>query len=78
MEKLNPERKQTRRAWEKSCAHQFRPRRPKLIGVSCTEEMFAAIERYIVEEKSEISRPEAIRQILRKALIEAGHFNPQE
>lgn len=51
-----------------------RSRKSKLIGVHCTERMVAAIERYIVEEQQEISRPEAIRQILRNWLIASGYY----
>lgn len=54
--------------------HLSRPRKSKLIGVHCTERMVAAIERYIVEEQQEISRPEAIRQILRNWLMAAGYY----
>jgi hypothetical protein len=51
-----------------------RTRKTKLIGVHCTERMVSAIERYIQAECQEITRPEAIRQIVRAWLISAGHY----
>ena len=49
-------------------------RKSKLIGVHCTPRLVAAVENYIVAEQDEISRPEAIRQILRRYLIQNGHY----
>jgi hypothetical protein len=51
-----------------------RTRKTKLIGVHCTERMVSALERYIQEEHQEITRPEAIRQIMRTWLISAGYY----
>jgi hypothetical protein len=51
-----------------------RTRKTKLIGVHCTERMVSAIERYIQEERQEITRPEAIRQIIRTWLMSAGYY----
>lgn len=46
----------------------------KLIGVHCTQRMVTALDRFIAEEHDEISRPEAIRQILRRWLTQSGYY----
>lgn len=49
-------------------------RKSKLIGVHCTQRLVDAVENYIEAEKGEMTRPEAIRQILRRWLIQNGHY----
>lgn len=51
-----------------------RPVKSKLIGVHCTARMVDAIERYIEQDQGEMSRPEAIRQILRQFLLSKGLY----
>lgn len=44
----------------------------KSIHLTLTPPVLAAIDRFIVEEKRELSRPEAIRELLRDGLIGLG------
>lgn len=49
-------------------------RKSKLIGVHCTPKLVSAIEQFISAEQDEMTRPEAIRRIVRRYLVQAGHY----
>ncbi len=58
-----------------NAVNEARSRKSVLVGVHFPQSAIDALDSYIEADFNEMKRPEAIRQIVKRWLVEQGHYN---